>query len=176
MTTNWNNTKVYTIPLKGLSHPWEIVNLIKQLGIRKYVYAIMYNNIVVKYGMSDANTTKSGERIYRQVGHLDSFGPNKIVGPNGSEFVDINQRFKDKYTADIDHNGMSITVWSFDNYNFRTMDTVKEITDAESELIETYKNHYGDLPIGNKDDNKFWKRKVAVSRSVYESIFDEETI
>ena len=123
--------------------------------------------------MSSAFTTQKGERIYRQIGHLDSFGANKLIGANGCEFLDINQKFKDKYGNDIDHNGITITIWSFDNYNFRTLDRVKEIIDAETELIETYETHYGELPIGNIDDNKLWKGKYAPIKSAYETFIEE---
>jgi hypothetical protein len=172
MKTDWTSTKVYNISLNGVFEPWEIIKLIKQLGIKSYVYEIKHNNVTIKYGMSDASTTQKGERVYRQIGHLDSFGANKLVGPNGSEFLDINKDYKYKYGCDIDHNNISITIWSFDNYNYRTIDTVKEIIDAETELIETFKNHYGELPIGNIDDNRLWKRKSAPRKDVCDALFD----
>lgn len=172
MKTDWTCTKVYNITLNGIVYPWEIIDLVKKLGINSYVYEIKHNNVTIKYGMSAAGTTQKGERVYRQIGHLNSFGQNKLVGPNGSEFLDIDEKYKNKYHHSIDHNNISITIWSFDNYNYRTIDTVKEIIDAETELIETFKNHYGELPIGNIDDNKLWRRKSAVRRDVYENLFN----
>lgn len=176
MKTDWTSTKIHHISLNGITDPWEIIDKIKQLNVKSYTYEIRHKNTTIKYGMSDATTTQQGERIYRQVGHLDSFKNKKLNGPNGSEFLDINKKYKNKYGVDIDHNDITLTIWSFDNYNFRTLDTVKEIMDAETELIETYKNQYGELAIGNIDDNKLWRRKSAPIKSVYTSLFEEDSI
>jgi hypothetical protein len=176
MKTDWASTKVYNVSLNGITDPWEIINKIKQLNIKSYTYEIRHKNTTINYGMSDATTTQQGERIYRQIGHLDSFKNKKLVGPNGSEFLEINKKYKNKYGVDIDHNDITIIIWCFDNYNFRTLDSVKEIMDAETELIDTYKNQYGELAIGNIDDNKLWRRKSAPRKDVWSSIFEEDTL
>lgn len=126
--------------------------------------------------MSDASTTQPGERIYRQIGHLDSFQNNKISGPNGSEFLEINEDYKQRYYEEIDHNNILVIIWSFDQYTFRTVDTVKEILDAEAELIKNYELKYGTLPIGNVDDGSLFRRKAAPIKDVYESIFEASAI
>jgi hypothetical protein len=172
MTTDWTKTKTYIISLRGITEPWEIIEKFKQLGIKKHTYQIIYKGYTLKFGMSSAMTTQEGERTYRQIGHLDSFKNKKITGPNGSEFLDVVEKFKTKYGIDIDHNDITIIIWSFDHYDFRTIDMFKEVLDAETELIENYKKLYGELPLGNIDDNKLWRGKTAPRKDVCDNLFD----
>jgi hypothetical protein len=171
--TNWNATKTYQFPLKGLTEPSEIMSIVKQLNIKKYVYEVRHDSHTIKFGMSDASTTQDGERIYRQIGHLDSWGLNKLLGGNGSEFLTYNQNYKNRYTIDIDHNNIVIILWSFDNYTFQTINTTSEIQSAEIELIEAHEKFYQEKPIGNIDDGYRFHKKVAPIKSVFESIFDD---
>jgi len=48
----------------------------------------------------------------------------------------------------------------------------KEVLDAETELIENYKKLYGELPLGNIDDNKLWRGKTAPRKDVCDNLFD----
>jgi hypothetical protein len=169
--TKWKSTSVHQFPLKDLEKPAEIMDIMKQLSIKKYTYEIRCNNITIKFGMSDATTTQDGERIYRQIGHLDSWGENKLSGDNGIEFLDYNKEYKSRYGKDMDHNEIIICVWNFDFYPFETIDTTSEIESAEIELIENYKNIYGGKPIGNIDDTHKFHRKSAPVKNIVNGLF-----
>ena len=173
MSTDWTQVKCYSFPLKGMTSPAEIMQVVKQLNIKKYTYEIRCDNITIKFGMSDAETTQPGERMYRQIGHLDSWGSFKIHGPNGDEFLDTNERFKNLYNRSMDHNNIVIYIWNFDTYPFVTINSAMEINDAECELIEGYTNTYGELPIGNIDDGNLFRKKSAPLKSVFEGMFDD---
>jgi hypothetical protein len=170
--TNWNATQIYQFPLKGLLEPSEIMSIVKRLGVSKGTYEIRHENHTVKYGMTDASTTQHGERIYRQIGHLDSWGAYKLIGGNGSEFLFYNKEYKNRYSTGMNHNNIVVTLWSFDNYPFQTINTTSEIQSAEIELIENHKKFYGEYPIGNIDDGYQFHKKFAPIKSVFESLFD----
>lgn len=174
MKTDWSRVKCYSFPLKGMTNPTDIMKVMKRLGIKKYIYEIRCENITIKYGMSDPNTTQPGERIYRQIGHLDSWGPSvKLYGQNGQEFILINDEFKQLYGHDMLHTNIVVSVWDFDNYPFQTINTFKEVNSAEIELIENFNKIYGELPIGNVDDGTLFYKKSAPLKIVYESLFGE---
>jgi hypothetical protein len=172
MNTDWTQVKCYSFPLKGMIDPSEIMQVVKQLNIKKYTYEIRCDNITIKFGMSDAETTQLGERMYRQIGHLDSWGSSKIHGQNGDEFLDTNEIFKNLYNRSMDHNNIVIYIWDFDNYPFVTINSSMEINNAECELIESYTNTYGELPIGNIDDGNLFRKKSAPLKSVFERMFE----
>jgi hypothetical protein len=169
--TNWNSVTPHQFPLKGLVKPSEIMDIVKQLGIKKYTYEVRCKNITIKFGMSDASTTQDGERIYRQIGHLDSWENNKLSGDNGAEFLDYNREYYNRYNENMNHNDMVITIWNFDNYPFETIDSSSEIESAEIELIETYSKLYSERPIGNVDDGKKFHKKSAPVKKVFEGLF-----
>ena len=167
----WSSVTSHQFPLKGLVKPSQIIEIVKQLGIKKYTYEIRCKNITIKYGMSDALTTQEGERIYRQIGHLDSWGKEKLQGQNGAEFLDYNQEYKNRYSENMNHNDIVITIWNFDNYPFETINSASEIESAEIELIETFTKFHGEKPIGNIDDGHRFHVKTAPVKGVMENLF-----
>jgi hypothetical protein len=171
-TTVWKHLPVTSIPLEGMTTPWDIINKVKSLGVKNYVYEIKCNNITIKYGMSCAETTQPGERLYRQIGHLASWGASRLYGMNGFEFILIDDEFKNMYSKNMNHNNITIDLWNFDNYPFRTMSMFKEINDAELELIDCYKNKHNKLPFGNLFDGQVTQVKSAPSRASFEALFD----
>ena len=171
--TQWKYVPSFQFPLKGLLNPTQIMEIVKKYGIKKYTYEIRCKNITIKYGMSDAETTQDGERIYRQIGHLDSWGGRKLIGGNGEEFLKYNQEYIKKYSENMNHNDMVITIWNFDNYPFSTINSSYEIELAEIELIETYAKLHNEKPIGNIDDGYKFHKKSAPIKSVYEVMFNE---
>jgi len=172
MKTDWTKLTPYTFPLKGMTQPKEICAVVKQLGIDKYIYEIR-NNITIKYGMSADNEKFYGARIYRQLGHLSSWGNYKLTGLNGIEFLDIAAEFKNRYGSNIDHKDVLITVWGFDTYPWRTISVRKELIEAESYLIRQYEMIHQEKPVGNLFDESFWENKSAPIKSVYDSMFEE---
>jgi len=174
MKTDWSKLTPYSFPLKGMTQPKEICAVMKQLRIDKYIYEIR-SNITIKYGMSADKEKFYGARIYRQVGHLDSWGSSKLVGRNGEDFVTINNEFKIRYGNNINHNDIIVTVWGFDNYPWRTLNVRKELIEAESYLINQYEMIHQEKPVGNLFDESFWENKTAPIRSVYDSMFEATT-
>lgn len=144
----------------------------KQLGIDKYIYEIR-DNVTVKYGMSADKEKFYGARLYRQLGHLDSWSSYKLIGLNGIEFVDINEAFKDRYGSYIDHNNVVITVWGFDSYPWRTINIRKELIEAESYLISQYEMIHQEKPVGNLFDESYWADKAAPLKSVWDTFIEE---
>jgi len=171
MKTDWSKLTPYTFPLRGMTQPKEICEVMKQLGIDRYIYEIR-SNLTIKYGMSADKEKFYGARMYRQIGHLDSWGSAKLTGANGEDFVKINNEFRNRYGADIDHNDITITVWGFDSYPWRTLNTRKELIEAESYLISQYEMIHQEKPVGNLFDESFWADKTAPISSVYNNMFE----
>jgi len=162
------------IPCKGMKKPAEIIHVFRNLKIEKYPYAISHSSITVKFGASAPATkdTEPGERVYRQIGQLHSWGYTKITGPNGSDFRDIDKKYQDMYSEPMNHNNILITVWPMDNYPFITTDPWKEVNWGEQELIENYEKFYGSRPIGNVDNGSLMNNKSAPLKGVVEHIFN----
>lgn len=170
---DWSLIQPLSFPLKKMTAPSDIMDVFKTLGIKKYPYEIRCKNITIKYGCSDAQTTQPGERVYRQIGHLDSWGNTKIVGPNGEEFLDYNALYKSQYGEDMDHNDIVITVWPMDNYPFVTTNSWLEVNDAETELVDAFVKFHNEKPIGNISDTKKFSPKHAPIKTVFEGMFEE---
>ena len=170
MNTDWSKLTPCTFPLKGMTQPKEICDAMKQLSIDKYIYEIR-SNITIKYGMSADKEKFYGARLYRQLGHLNSWGSSKLVGRNGEEFLDIDNEFKNRYGNYIDHKDVIITVWSFDSYPWRTLNERKELIEAESYLISQYEMIHKEKPLGNLFDESFWCNKTAPIKSVFDNLF-----
>jgi hypothetical protein len=156
-----------------MTSPREIIVIMKKLKISRYVYEIKFKGMTVKYGMSDAETTYPGERLYRQIGHLESWGNQKINGPNGSEFEEISHNFYVKNNLKLDHNDITVSIWNFDNYTFKTTNPTMEINIAEEYLIKNYEKIYNEKPIGNIDDGTSFKKRSAPLAHVWGVFFDE---
>ena len=172
MKTDWKQVPCSSFSLKGMMSPTEIIDEMKLLGIKKYTYEIRCKNITIKYGMSDAATTRPGERIYRQIGHLLSWGPTRLFGMNGIDFLAIDAEYYDTYQENMNHNDIVIYVWNFDNYPFITIDSWNEINNAEIELIENHATMYGGKPIGNIDDGYMFHKRSAPLLEVWEKFFE----
>jgi len=168
--TNWDETKRYSIALSPMNRSADIIKEFNDLNIYSYIYEIRCNNITVKFGMSDALTTMPGERVYRQVGHLKSWGEH-LIGGNGIEFESINENYKLNYNYEMDHRNITVNVWSFDNYEFVTTTPNAELENAEWELIENHRNLYGKLPIGNLN-HRDRPRKEGPSQGIINKFFE----
>jgi hypothetical protein len=168
--TNWAKTKRYSIALAPMSHSTDIIKEFKNLGIKSYIYEIRCSNITVKIGMSDAATTDLGERVYRQVGHLNSWD-KPLTGRNGEDFEIINETYKQVYSCEMDHKNITVNIWSFDNYKFLTTTPDVELENAEWELIETHRIIYGKLPIGNLN-HRARPRREGPSQDIVNKLFE----
>jgi hypothetical protein len=171
--TKWNEVSIAVVNVNGMVKPYDICDTIKNLNIDKCLYEIRVGSITIKYGeTADSNKYTYGDRIYRQIGHLSSWGAGTIYGPNGDEMNDYNAKFKEIYGYDIDHKDITIVIYSFDNYTWRTTDPVKELRAAESYLISRYEAQHGIKPIGNKRDEVIYVHQTAPLASVVSEMFE----
>lgn len=174
---NWEKkTTKHVIDLGKLGCPSDINEYMRLHGIEKYLYRFTEGkSIVIKYGMScaTADSARFGDRIYRQVGHMQSWGAARLDGPNGSEFRDIDEEFKNQYGHYIDHKNVELTVWDLTNYQFDTISTTNEIKAMENSLIEAHVNAVGYKPIGNIKDESYIKSTAGIPVDIWNHMFEE---
>ena len=168
---DWSRIPQFNINVGKLSAPSDILAIMKQNRVRKYIYRIKYKGILIKFGMSADNSKNFGERIYRQIAHCISWGPLRNRGACGSDWLIIEQDFKTQYGFDIDHNDISITIYNLSNYPFKTISPWDEIIAIENYLIEKYVNIVGEKPIGNINDEAHIKRRPKILTTTWDSCF-----
>jgi len=172
--TDWSQLTHYRLDCNGFTMPIQISWFFRNNDIKSYLYKMMYRNIPIKYGQSCNDSSRTpGNRVYSQLGGLDSFGFNKLNRGVSKDFRSLANHFQATYDKVLDHNDVSIEIWSFDNYKFITVDHEKEIKQAESSLITTHVLHYGQMPIGNKTDESSSFNRPAVIAAVYNKFFNE---
>lgn len=170
--TKWKSLPVYRMDCNGFTEPSQILHYFKLHGIKKYVYKIIGHNIPIKYGESSTDNSKQyGNRVYSQIGGLESFGINKLNRSNSKMFRELAELYQIEYNKVLNHNDVTVEIWSFDNYNFVTTDHKKEMQQAESELIQTFRSTYTAMPIGNIDDGSSSFKRPAVIASVFNQCF-----
>lgn len=169
--TDWSKTRVHMFHLTGMVKPVEIIDHMTNLNIMHYVYAIYWNNVLVKYGMSEGQTTRPGERLYRQIGHIPSFGQHTIHGSNGIDFRVICQHLELEYGKKVDHNDMTVFVWDFTNYPWHTISKPYELDKAETYLIQEHLRIHNRLPIGNLYDKNICSKQSAPDAVVCQTLF-----
>jgi hypothetical protein len=165
--------KPVMINCAGMKTPPEILVQFRKLKIEKFPYAIFHDNVLIKYGASAPTTrnTEPGERVYRQVGRLLSFGKHRLTGPNSKEFAITDEKYQDLYGSPLNHNNIRVHVWPMDDYEFETINHWTEVNWAEQELISNHLKFYGELPIGNLDDGSLMNRKSSPLKSVTDKMF-----
>ena len=169
---NWNLIPQHTILGHTLDDPFDISRILKQFKIRKYLYRIVYNGIVIKYGMSGDNSKNYGERLYRQIGHCKSWGNKRLTGSSGSDFRITEEDFEILYGFGIDHTKLTITVYDCTQYPFITINWWDEVLAMETYLIKKYVELVGTKPIGNINDEKNIQRKPKILIKTWESLFE----
>jgi hypothetical protein len=174
---DWESFPTYYILCKKLTAPSELCSIFKQHNIKKYVYSFVYDNAVtVKIGMSSPRSPSQiwGERVYRQLAHAFSWGPKRIDGSSGADWVIIERDFKLKYGVELDHNKLMLVVWDVSNYDFQSFNHFKEVESMESEKIDQHIRLLGEKPIGNINDEANKRNRKFVSVDAYNSIFTVE--
>ena len=170
---NWNSFPCYTINIRDTSAPIEISHFFKKYNIDKYVYRIRFKGIVLKFGMSAAESEYRdwGERLYRQIAHCYSWGDQRIDGSSGSDWLVIERDIKNHYGLDINHADLICTVWDVTSYNFESFQPHTEVEKMEAELIDCYTAIHGEKPIGNVSDHTNVKKKTYVPKKTFNSVF-----
>lgn len=173
---DWSSFPCYTIHIKDISAPVEISHIFKKYQIDKYVYRIKFKGIVLKFGMSAAESEYRdwGERLYRQVAHCSTWGEQRIDGSSGSDWLTIERDVKEAYGLDLDHTGLVCTVWDVGSYNFESYNPRWEVEKMEAELIDCYVSISGEKPIGNINDHANARNRAYVKKETFEPIFTIE--
>jgi hypothetical protein len=146
---------------------------ITQLGIeaKAYFYAIYCRNRLVKYGISyNDNEIYWLCRLYRQIGHLASFGKYRLEGDNDIRFRDTERQFEQQYGMELDHNDVTVELELFDHYLFETAKPRTELENYESLKIQTYVERYGFLPPGNTKILNH--NRAAVNQATFKKLFE----
>lgn len=174
---NWQQySKKYELDISKMSCSSEIAEFFREREIERYVYRIKYKGIVIKFGMScpSAYSAREGDRLYRQIGHVHSWGNQRLTGSNGADFRVSMEDFENCYGFKLDHNFMSATVWDLTDCPFKTVKPDLEVKAIENWLIEEYVKIVGEKPIGNINDESQVKTQAAVPVQVLEKLFFEE--
>ena len=149
-----------------MTSPKQVSHIFSAGKIRIYVYEMLHKHpltnqwITVKYGLSADNAKNWGDRLYSQLGHLNSWEVRLNRG-GGAEFKNVMERFKLAYDADMDHRNMFLNVWDLTNYSFVQEEPTVEVRQFESELLRRYSNTFDRLPVGNISyDSKILTRSL----------------
>jgi hypothetical protein len=164
---------VYEIDLAKLSSPSGILQIMKCLGIKKYVYTFVYLDKIIKHGISVDVKSLAGDRIYRQAGHLDGWS-SRLTGPCGADMVDINADYFAKTGEHLNRQGMKIIVRDLTNVSSPSLtDSNLHVKQLERQLIKEYINEHNCLPIGNIKDEAYLDNKTYVTKSVWNNLFEQ---
>lgn len=168
-----NSVPSFTVGVKDLTEASEISRMMKDRGIREYLYRVAYKgSIVAKYGMSfpKSTTSQAGERIYRQVGHMHGW-ETLLNSKSGADWADVENAFYQQHGIVMHKDDMVVTVWDFTQHQFQTIDRKSEIRVIEGYLIQTHIDVMGHKPAGNiKEEGKVSRTKI--SSDVFTSMFD----
>lgn len=161
------------IDLNQCLHAAQIKQLMKKMGIKYYTYAFLYNNVVMKYGMSADNDWirgSHGERVYRQAFQIPGWPTKPSPKSAGSDMLDIVKHFPNINKSDV-----CIKVWDMTNYPFAVQDDPKEeVLECERILLDMHEKSFGYLPIGNVRDERKIAKKARVTDQIFNSMFDIE--
>jgi hypothetical protein len=172
INTNWSIIPTHKIDVKELLSPYDISLFMKKHKIDKYLYQIMYKGIVIKFGMSADKSRNYGERIYRQIGHLRSWGNQRLNGSSGSDWRIVEEDFENCYGIAMDKNHIRIKIWDLTDYPFTTINPWNEVLILESQLIARYVEAVGEKPIGNINDESNAFRRPAIQTSTWVKLFE----
>lgn len=154
---------------KGMTRPLAITQL--NIKTKAYFYAIYCRNRLVKYGISyNDHEIIFLARLYRQLGHLASFGESRLTGDNDITFRETEQAFFKQYGIELDHNEVTVELQLFDDYPFETTNPRTELENYESSMIQAFVQRYGHLPPGNT--KVLNHKRAAVSQSAFRNLFE----
>lgn len=173
MNIDWNSVPAFEINCGLIDSPSTIMNVFRQRKVTQYIYRIKYKGIVIKFGMSASESSDPGERLYRQIAHLNTWKEKQIRGPSGAEFRIVEDDFENLYGEKLIKDHINLKVYNFTNYAFTTIKPVDEIYYAEQQLIKLYSDLVGEKPIGNIDDDQNVFQKKHISKQVW-NLFHEE--
>lgn len=171
MTIDISKLPTAIIDLNQCLHAAQIKTEMKNAGIKYYTYAFLYNNVVMKYGMSADNDWMRGsygERIYRQAFQIPGWPTKPSPKSAGNDMLDVIKHF-----PNINKSNVCIKIWDMTNYPFPVQDCPKEeVLECERILLDLHEKSFGYLPIGNIRDERKIAKKFKVTDQMFNSMFD----
>ena len=164
----------YAIDLSQLDDFLEITDIMKTLKITNYVYSFIYQQQIIKHGISADNSATWGERIYRQSGHLDGWSRKLAPFSSGSDMEEISNDYYIKTGSFLNRVGMIITVVDLTAVQSPVAsDPAYVCKKMESELIKEHIEATGSAPIGNKRTEQKRTAKGIVTDARFNQLFEE---
>ena len=113
-----------------------------------------------------------GDRVYRQIGHCDTWPQGvRLNGGNGSGWLIIERDYAQLYNSAIEHKHLKVIVWDVTHYGFLSFKPFNEVEEMESELINNYEEQFGEKPIGNLHDETNNRKKAFIEMKLVHSLF-----
>jgi hypothetical protein len=163
----------YVIDLGQLTDFLEITNIMKTLKITNYVYSFIYQQQVIKHGISADNSLTWGERIYRQAGHLEGWNRKLAPYSSGSDMQEISDLYYNKTGNFLNRIGMIITVVDLTAVQSPiSSDPAYPCKKMESDLIKEHIEATGSAPIGNKRTEQSRTAKGIVTDAKFSELFE----
>jgi hypothetical protein len=162
----------------NLKSPRDITSFFIFKKIKYYCYDIdcidTYSGVMnrIKTGMSADLKSDPGERLYRQIAHLDSWGDQTIKGSSGDDFLEAITLFQNYYGYNIDHKNCIITIHDMTDYPFQGFNPEIEIKSAEEILIVEHEKKFNMRPLGNQQKLYVNMNRSIVYKSHFESLYD----
>ena len=163
----------YGIDLSTLNDFLEITDIMKTLKITNYVYTFIYQQQIIKHGISADKSLTWGERIYRQSGHLEGWSRKLAPGSSGSDMQDISNDYYAKNGSFLDRKNMIITVIDLTAIQSPVAsDPAYPCKKLESQMIKEHIDTHGSAPIGNKRTEQKREAKGIVTDAKFAELFE----
>ena len=168
--------ETWEIDLSDMTHCKDILKDMKEIGAVDYVYTFVYNNEVIKHGLSTPTSQKTdcGDRIYRQSGHLDGWDA-KLGSDSGDEMEDIATDYYAQTGQWLNRKNVKIIVRNLTGMSSPSVSDSKwHVKQLERKLIKEHVEHVGKLPIGNIKEESYVDNKTFVSKEIWERLVEEK--
>ena len=165
--TNYNKADHF-IRLNAFSSPAAVLKYFKNfVGLCGYAYEFHWRNQTIKIGKSADLSGRSGDRAYRQAGHINGWH-KPLIGGSGSDILVHIANFENKHKVKVDVKDVSISIWT--GFHLAGSQGIAAAA-MEGDLLEQYKDIHGTYPIGNIRISK--KKQPAVEISTFNMFFNK---
>lgn len=158
----------YTIELKNLNHPKEIVQFCRENNIESICYSFEYIDTVMKYGLQyNIHSSAHGERPYRQAWHIPGWNTTP-KSSSGADMLEIVKHF-----SNIHKDFVKLHIWDMTTYpRSSSIFPNLEVDRFERQLIKNHIQMYGHPPIGNINLEEHMDYATVVPDTVFNDLFD----
>ena len=157
----------YTMKVSELPEPSAVLRAFARRGIRNYIYTIACPEDVIKHGMSCPRSghTDPGDRLYRQLGHLNGWNGQPLQGASGADLKLV----VDKHFPHITRNDITVTIYDATNYSF--FGGKLDLEKGEHALVSEYEKQHKRRPYGNIQDTAPRGNKAVVANATFGKFF-----